>query len=69
MDVDTRLRSIVGEVSDQIAADLNSLESERSAPRYDADASDDYMKALKERIIKLRAFRNEIEEVITRAAL
>lgn len=69
MDINTRLRSIVSELSDQIAADLNSLESEQFAPRYDVDASDDHMKAMKERIIKLRAFRNEIEEVMTGASL
>lgn len=69
MNIETRLRSIVGEIDDQIAADMRSLAGEQRWPTSNADESDDKMRDLKARIVKLRAFRNEIEEVMTGASL
>lgn len=62
---DSRLNSIVKHISRQIAEDIRKLRSEESAPRYSADQSDAYMKALRDRLTRLRALRLDAEDVFT----
>lgn len=60
-----KLKTIVDTISDQIQSDMDCLREEEHHPGFNADASDDKMKELRERIRKLRVLRQDAETILT----
>lgn len=60
-----RQTEILHMLSDEIFTLCKGLCLEQRAPARDADASDDYMKETKDRILKLRRVREELEVIFT----
>lgn len=60
-----RTHPVVDELTEQIARDSQRLAAESMAPGPNADVSDHEIKALRERIARLRAIRVEVEDLMS----
>ena len=56
-------QDIIDNIAILIFRTLRSQKLEEFVPRYDADKSDDLIKSAKEKAIKLRQIRNDLEDI------
>ncbi len=57
-------RQVVDGVSELIASELTALSSEHWQPRFGADQMEDELQFRRERVKRLRAIRNEFEDLM-----
>jgi hypothetical protein len=62
------VQSVVINLSHLIGQALRSLKAEETYPSPSADASDDKIKHLRERVVGLRRMREEFEDIMARVA-
>lgn len=62
------VQSVVINLSHLIGQALRSLKGEETYPSACADASDDKIKHLRERVVGLRRMREEFEDIMARVA-
>lgn len=66
---EARHKVIIDSISEEISDCMRRLRSEQEAPRLAADESDDLIKQLKNRVIRLRGLRCDVEDSFTEALL